>query len=316
MNRKFAKDVEKGLHSIPKYLESKYFYNEAGDQLFQKIMELEEYYPTQCETEILVNHKELCRNFFQNSDSHFSLVELGAGDGLKTKILLHHFDQHQTNFSYLPIDISQNVLNILKSQVQKEIPGLRINPYHGDYFKALDQLNNREPGRKVILFLGSTIGNFVYDDAVTFLNELNKRMKEDDLLLIGFDLKKDPQVILNAYNDNKGITAAFNLNLLKRINHELGGDFKTEWFYHYPTYNPTTGEAQSYLVSKVDQTVHISALNQSFEFHIGEPIFMEVSKKYDLKTIEMLAEASHFTIEKYFFDNKKYFTNALWKKKK
>lgn len=316
MDTKFAKDVEKGLNKTPKSLDSKYFYNEEGDQLFQKIMELDEYYLTDCEFEILKKHAETYRNLFQDSENHFSLVELGAGDGLKTKVLLQHFTEKQTNFSYLPIDISSNVLNILQKQVKKEIPKLEVEPYPGDYFNALDRMNTAEQDKKVLLFLGSTIGNFEYKDAVKFLSELNSQMNEKDLLLIGFDLKKDPHIILNAYNDPKGVTAAFNLNLLERINHELDGEFDLNQFYHYPTYNPVTGEAKSYLISKKEQIVNIGKLAQQFHFLKGEPIFMEISKKYDLQSIKLLAEESGFSIKKNFFDSKLYFANSLWQRKR
>jgi dimethylhistidine N-methyltransferase len=315
MNTNFAKDVEKGLDSNPKSLDSKYFYNELGDQLFQQIMELDEYYLTDCEYEILRNNRETYRTLFQESENHYSLVELGAGDGLKTRVLLQHFTEKQSNFSYLPIDISSNVLNILQKKVNKEIPELEIEPHPGDYFNALDQMNAREQERKVILFLGSTIGNFVYKEAVGFLKELNTQMNSKDLLLIGFDLKKDPNTILNAYNDKKGITAAFNLNLLQRINEELDGNFDLKKFYHYPTYNPISGEAHSFLISKANQEVRIEGINRTFQFTEGEPIFMEISKKYDLQSIEGLAEESGFSIKKNFFDSKFYFTNSLWQKK-
>jgi len=314
MQNTFVNDVEKGLNAKPKYLDSKYFYDEKGDYLFQKIMELDEYYLTDCELEILKTHCEHYRRFFQNAESHFSLVELGAGDGYKTKVLLEHLTENQTNFSYLPIDISNNVLKILEAKINRDIPKLKIDPYTGDYFNALDNINEQEAGRKVLLFLGSTIGNFKYEDAIKFLKELNQRMNREDMLLIGFDLKKDPITILNAYNDNKGITKAFNLNLLERINNELGGNFNLADFYHYPTYNPVNGEAQSYLISQKEQKVMIRALDQSFLFEEGEPIFMEISKKYDPETINTLAEEAGFDVKENFFDQKEYFTNSLWKK--
>jgi dimethylhistidine N-methyltransferase len=315
MDTNFAKDVEKGFNGNPKYLDSKYFYNEKGDQLFRQIMQLDEYYLTDCEFEILKENAELYRTLFLDSETHFSLVELGAGDGLKTKVLLQHFTDKQTRFSYLPIDISNNVLNILKNQVNKEIPELEVEPYPGDYFNALGRMSTGEQDRKVILFLGSTIGNFKYEEAVHFLKELNSQMTTKDLLLIGFDLKKDPNVILKAYNDKKGITAAFNLNLLERINQELDGEFDIEQFYHYPNYDPATGEAKSYLVSKKEQIINVGKLGQRFHFLKGEPIFMEISKKYDLQSIKLLAEESNFTMKNNFFDSKLYFANSLWQKK-
>jgi dimethylhistidine N-methyltransferase len=314
MNEIFKKDVDKGLSAKPKYLLSKYFYDKEGDELFQKIMGLSEYYLTDCEFEILYKNKHNFLKIFQNSNTPFLLTELGAGDGLKTKILLRHFYEMKAGFSYMPIDISEHVLKILSADLKKDMPGLDIKTYPGDYFNALDQLNKKESGRKVLLFLGSTIGNFTYEEAVNFLNNLNQRINKNDQLIIGFDLKKDPRTILKAYNDSAGVTAAFNLNLLNRINNELDGDFKLDNFYHYPIYNPLTGEAQSYLISKIAQEVTIGKLNKTYKFKMGEPIFMEVSQKYDMEMIHDLAQACNFRVKENFFDSRNYFVNSVWEK--
>jgi len=310
----FAQDVLQGLSSNPKFLDSKYFYDSEGDKLFQKIMGLSEYYLTDCEFEILHNYRNPLLNAFAYPDNSFLLVELGAGDGLKTKLLLRHFHSVEANFAYLPIDISGYVLNVLRHELSRDLPGLEVRSYQGDYFEALDQLNQKEQGRKVLMFLGSSIGNFNQYDAPSFLKELNKRMNTEDQLIIGFDLKKDPHIILRAYNDDSGITARFNLNLLHRINKELDGEFALENFYHYPIYNPLTGETRSFLISKMAQNVRIGYLNEVFEFKMGEPISMEISQKYDQKMIRDLAQEAGFTVEENFFDNKKFFVDSLWKK--
>lgn len=315
MNQAFAEDVNKGLSSKNKYLESKYFYDDKGDQLFQKIMGLSEYYLTDCEFEILFENRDVYREYFQNTRTSFSLIELGAGDGLKTKILLRHFYQHNTDFTYLPIDISGNVLSLLQKDLRDELPGLHMQTFQGDYFDALKNLNATNSNRKVILFLGSTIGNFAHEQAIDFLQKLNENMNPDDQLLIGFDLKKDPRIILRAYDDEDGVTRAFNLNLLERINRELGGEFNTDNFYHYPTYDPVTGETKSFLISKRAQDVYIRGLQKNFHFHMGEPIFMEISQKYDLENIRNLASKTGFKIEDNFFDTRKFYTNSLWIKK-
>ncbi|MFW6095192.1 MAG: L-histidine N(alpha)-methyltransferase, partial [Bacteroidota bacterium] len=288
----FAKDVAKGLASHPKYLLSKYFYDERGDKLFQQIMNLEEYYLTDCEEEIINNYKGELSDIFQDSGKPFQLIELGAGDAFKTQILLRYLNKENINFTYIPIDISQHVLTVLESSLSVNFPELDVRPLQGEYFHALEKLNSLEQKRKVMLFLGSTIGNFSYDEALSFLKKLNRRMHKNELVFIGFDLKKDPRVILNAYNDSYGITAEFNINLLRRINNELGGDFILENFYHYPVYEPSKGEAKSYLVSKQKQTVYIKNLNQSFRFEKGEPVYMEISKKYTLQEIDKLARNS------------------------
>lgn len=315
MLHNFSQDIFKGLSASPKYLQSKYFYDAEGDRLFQQIMELEEYYPTDCEENIFRTYKDKLLFFFHNSHTPFLLTELGAGDGMKTKILLEHFQAKGASFSYLPIDISANVLKMLESDLSDVIPELEIRSYSGEYFQALHEMNKQEKGRKVLLFLGSTIGNFEYPAAIKFLQSLYQSMSAHDLLFIGFDLKKDPQVILKAYNDPKGITEQFNLNLLRRINRELGGDFHPEFFFHYPTYDPITGEAKSYLISRKAHEVHIRALKTTFHFNKDEPIFMEVSQKYDEQMINDLAFHSGFNPLHNFYDDRKYFVDSLWEKK-
>jgi uncharacterized SAM-dependent methyltransferase len=176
-------------------------------------------------------------------------------------------------------------------------------------------MNQSEKEAKAILFLGSTIGNFLYSDAIAFLGKINQCLNPSDQLLIGFDLKKDPRVILKAYNDPSGITARFNLNLLKRINRELEGEFKPENFYHYPIYNPLNGETRSFLISKMAQRVKIKALNAVYHFKMGEAISMEISQKYDLDMIHDLAAKSGFSVQSNYFDNRHYFVDSLWIKK-
>jgi dimethylhistidine N-methyltransferase len=308
----FAEDVRVGLSSEPKYLHSKYFYDEIGDSLFQQIMELEEYYLTDCESEIFRTHEDEILSHFSKGIEIFDLIEFGSGDGYKTKILLKYFLRKKVKFNYLPVDISPGILVSLTNDLKKNLPSLNIHPICDDYFHALEELNKVDFNKKVILFLGSNIGNFRRDDAIPFLKHLQADMRKNDLLLIGFDLKKDPKIILDAYNDKKGITREFNYNLLDRINKELGGNFNRDKFNHYPTYNPVTGETHSYLVSMESQTIWIDRLSQSFSFEQWEPVFMEVAQKYSLKDIKHLANHSGFKVVKNFYDKRKYFTDSLW----
>lgn len=310
----FAIDIKQGLSQKPKQLSSKYFYNAIGDMLFQKIMELDEYYLTRSEFEILSEQKEEILKAFMGDDSSFRLVELGAGDGTKTKVLLESFSKKGVDFAYSPIDISQSVLDQLEGDLNKNLPSVRVEPIQGDYFEALRELKRNHDLKEVVLFLGSTIGNFNYSQGIGFLKQLGEDLSTGDLLFIGFDLKKDPQVILKAYNDAKGITAEFNLNLLDRINNELGGNFDRNEFRHYPTYDPLTGETKSYLISKKRQTVYIEVLDQEFTFEKDEAIFMEISQKYSLEMIEECATQAGFKIVQKFFDQKGYFVDALWEK--
>lgn len=311
-NETFAKDVLTGLSSTPKSLSSKYFYNDKGDQLFQTIMNLDEYYLTRSEYQILKDNKKELKESFLTGIMPFNLIELGAGDGTKTKVIVKHLLEEGAEFNYLPVDISSNVLEKLESDFLSEFSNLHIDSKVGDYFHVLQNLRSENKLREVVLFLGSNIGNFKEEDAIKFLKEIGKNLSEGDKLLIGFDLKKDPQVILKAYNDKEGVTRQFNLNLLERINEELGGNFELENFMHYPVYDPYTGQARSYIVSLKDQEVYIEEVEKSFSFKSWEPIFVEVSQKYTLSDIERIASLSGFKIEKNLFDKRKYFVDSIW----
>jgi len=312
MNNQFAEDVREGLSSKPKYLHSKYFYDEIGDKIFQRIMSLEEYYLTNCEYDIFLNQKTELLKYFSPEGERFDLIEFGAGDGLKTKVLIEYFVDQKVDFKYIPIDISQNVLKNLTTNLKEIFPTLQIHAICDDYFHALEDLNKVDFDKKIILFLGSNIGNFSGDNAIPFLRHIAADMSQNDILLIGFDLKKDPVIILEAYNDKQGVTRDFNLNLLKRINKELDADFDIKKFKHYPTYNPQTGETKSYLICLEDMVVKINALHQTFTFYQWEPIFTEVSQKYSMSDIKRLADNSGFKIKKHFFDHRNYYTDSLW----
>ena len=217
------------------------------------------------------------------------------------------------DFRYVPIDISSEALNVLRGKFKEKFPELDIQIEQGDYFKTLETFRKNSDRKKIILFLGSNIGNFSEEQALEFFKQLREMMNENDFLFIGFDFHKNPKTLLRAYADSLGVTAKFNLNLLKRINRELGGNFNVEEFKHYASYHPTERAARSFLISQKDQTVHIESLDKEFEFKQWEPIFMEVSQKYNLEMIEKLAEESGFTVVKNFFDESKFYTNSLWK---
>ncbi len=310
----FAQDVDAGLSADKKFIPPKYFYDTRGDQLFRDIMALPEYYLTRAEHGILTNYRQELLDHFSRLGP-FGLYELGAGDGMKTKVLLRHFTAGGARFEYLPIDISRNALSGLVRSLAAEFPNLAINPMAGDYFSVLSGISQSKK-RKVVLFLGASIGNFEFADALDFLKELRNSLSKDDLLLTGFDLKKNPHEILSAYNDSKGITRDFNLNLLRRINSELGADFDLSQFSHYPTYDPLTGEAKSFLVSQIRQQVRVTALGKTFDFAEGEAIHTEISRKYSLAEIDLLAELSGFVPVRNFSDPKNRFVNALWKRSK
>ncbi len=310
----FAEDVLRGLSSTPKELSSKYFYDDEGTRLFQEIMKLPEYYLTGCESEIFRGQAGEIYFAFANGDKAFDLVELGAGDGTKTAILVRHFIEQNAEISYSPIDISQEALDALSAKFAAEFPLLKIDTRNGDYFTILESLKNGSGRRKILLFLGSNIGNFSPDQALTFFRRLRDVMDADDLLFIGFDLQKDPHVIVPAYDDADGVTAEFNLNLLKRINRELGGDFEADKFTHYANYRPVEASARSFLISRERQDVYIKALDRTFYFEQWEAVFMEISQKYSPLMIEDLARESGIEIKQNFFDDRDYYCNSLWRR--
>jgi len=309
----FADDVRRGLSAAPKFLSSKYFYDDEGSRLFQEIMKLPEYYLTKAEFEIFSTQTSEIFESFTTANETFDLIELGAGDGSKTSLLVDYFIKQTADFTYVPIDISAEALSFLTEKFKTQFPGLSMQTEQGDYFLTLKTFQSKSDKRKIILFLGSNIGNFGKEQAQNFFRQLRAVMNNTDLLFIGFDLQKDPRVILRAYDDAQNVTAEFNLNLLTRINGELGANFNLEDFSHYASYHPIEGAARSFLISRKAQKVFVESLNKTFEFAAWEPIFMEISQKYNSATIEELAQTSGFEVSKYFFDSQKFYTNALWK---
>jgi dimethylhistidine N-methyltransferase len=310
VDEQFLPDVIKGLSSDEKYLNSKYFYNTKGDKLFQKIMACPEYYLTKCEMEIFTKQtKELAATITERF-TDFDVVELGAGDASKSIYLLAELINRKVNFKYYPVDISKNVIHFLHENLPTQLPSLQIHGLNGEYFKMLQKAKNVSNKMKVVLFLGSNIGNVPLEEAQQFCSSLRSYLSAGDFVLIGFDLKKDPQVILDAYDDKSGYTRDFNLNLLQRINDELGADFVLENFKHYPTYDPATGACKSFLVSMKEQEVRIE--EQVFSFKEGEKIYMEISQKYSAEQTDTLAINSGFKLIQQFYDSKKWFLDAVW----
>ncbi|MDN3491208.1 L-histidine N(alpha)-methyltransferase [Winogradskyella bathintestinalis] len=312
MKNTFAQDVLKGLTAENKYLESKYFYDNNGSRIFQEIMNMPDYYPTNAEFEILSMQSKQIIEALEFSRP-FNIIELGAGDGFKTFKLLEYLVSNNVDFHYIPIDISQEAIDILTKRLKEKLPSLKIHPQVGDYFEILK--NNRESDYpSLLLFLGGNIGNYLEDKARELLQLFNRSMKVGDKLLIGIDLKKNPLVIHKAYSDDHGITKRFNLNLLIRINRELEADFKIDDFDFYSYYNPSTGNVKSYLVSLRRQTVTLKKLNTSINFEHNELIWTELSKKYAVDEIFTFAKETGFVVNSNFMDCKHYFTDSLWEK--
>lgn len=307
-----AKDTLQGLSANPKFLLSKYFYDDAGSSIFQDIMQMPEYYLTDCEFEIFTTHKKQITEAFHENVQAFDLIELGSGDGLKTKILLQFLVENSVRFHYIPVDISHKANIELVNSLKCELPILNVDAKTGDYFQEVKKLNGHSGLRKVILFLGSNIGNFTDEEINLFLSQLSTLCHKGDQVLIGFDLKKSPEVIMKAYNDPNGHTRRFNLNHLVRLNRELDANFDLDQFEQHTEYNPLTGEVKSFLVSKTEQTAYIADLEKGFYFRKWEPIFMELSRKFDYGTIEKLAKDHGFRVETQFTDNRNYFVDSLW----
>lgn len=310
-NSSFAQDVDAGLSATEKHLSSKYFYDDEGSRLFQQIMDLPEYYLTRAEMNIMETRSLDIYNKINSIE--LDIIELGAGDGQKTIEFLRQLLSADAKIIYHPIDISIEAINQLKLKVSKELPVLNIKPLVGDYFHEMHDIPPSN-ARKIVLFMGANIGNYKFPEAVDLLKHINENIESGDLLLIGIDLQKDPNLIANAYNDAKGVTREFNLNLLTRINRELGGNFNIDDFDFYSHYNPENGEIKSYLVSLSDQTVNIDACSKSYVFHKDEMIYTELSKKYNKIEIEELALKAGFICKEQFHDENDYFADCLFEK--
>ena len=311
-SREFAMDVLQGLSERPKRVSSRHFYDAKGSELFARIMDLQDYYPTRCERQILEAHAaDIVAPLVQQP---FDLVDLGAGDGRKTMILLAHLARLGAVVRYVPIDISEAAVADLTERIRDALPTIEVAGLVSEYTDGLRWMHAQPDARRsLVLFLGSNIGNFPMPQARAFLRRLWSSLADEDRVLIGFDLKKDIDVLLHAYNDREGVTAAFNLNLLERINRELGGEFDLTSFRHFGTYNVFSGAMESYLVSQVAQRVPIEALGMSFEFDAWEPIHTEYSYKYLPRHAGELAASTGFVVEATFHDARQWFCDGLWR---
>ncbi len=314
MSSTFATDVAKGLSEEKKTLSSKYFYDKIGDELFIKIMHSNEYYLTNSELDIFKNQSQGLIEGFSLKNGDTDLIELGAGDGSKTTHLLKEMLNQNIDFTYAPIDISEHAVNSLVASLKTNLPTLKLRPRIGDYFNILEEENTNNPKNRIILFLGSNLGNLNNNQASQFLTKLSSRMQTGDKLLLGLDIKKLPSIILAAYNDKGGHTRDFNLNLLTRINNELGANFNLNNFIHAPYYDPILGRSVSSLVSTKEQVVFIKELNQEFTFRAWEAIQTEISQKYDLHSLNEIIKGTGLVFKRVFYDQNKLFMDVLIEK--
>ena len=306
----FARDVQRGLGTEFKYIPSTHLYNEKGSLIFQEIMDMPEYYLADCETEILQKHKEEILSYVEGRP--FRLIELGAGDGRKTRILLDFFQEADSDFEYIPIDISQEAMQGLLQNLGENFPTLRTKALVCNYEQGLKALE-KDDVLNFVLFLGSSLGNFSLEQTYGFCKQVNSRLSPGDLFLAGMDLAKDPDILLQAYSDSTGITKRFNLNLLERINDDLNSSFNTELFHHHVIYNPIDKIVKTYLLSQEKHSVRIGKLGQEFFFEAWEAIHTENSSKYNFKDIEKIAKQSNFHVLGSFTDSRNYFADTIWK---
>ena len=311
------------LASKNKYLSPKYLYDKVGSQLFEQICIQPEYYLTRTEASILSKYAPFISNLLGNN---IHIIELGSGSSSKTAILLSRFSSQKKRIYYFPIDISSTILAESAQRLKSQFPKANIVGIASDYNMGIERAaaeckvaekvkkkNNNDDisYTKLVLFLGSSIGNFELIEARSLLRSVRQRLNASDFLLVGFDLQKDESVLNAAYNDKAGITAKFNLNLLARINRELVGNFELEKFEHYAFYNHEQHRMEMHLISKIDQQLYIGALGKTFSLKKGESIHTENSYKYSLNQIDALAEDCGFSIEKNFTDKKRWFNLAL-----
>ena len=308
----FSEDVRRGLTASPKSLHPKYFYDALGSRLFEAICELPEYYLTRAEAEIFRDH---AGEIAAALDGRLRLIELGSGDAQKTRLLIEAVLARQDELDYLPIDISKSAVEQSGDRLLVAYPELRITAYVADYHAALRSLRHEPlpPGvsRTLALFLGSTVGNLDPAERVDLLRDIRTLLRPGDGLLLGTDLKKDEEVLLAAYDDALGVTAAFNRNLLVRINRELGGGIDLSTFRHRARYDRQRGRIEMHLESRRDQIVPIRCLGLDVGFAAGETIHTESSYKFDLGQIADLAARAGFELRRTWMDAGRRFASHL-----
>ena len=302
-------EVLKGLTSTPRRLPSTYLYDARGEELFRQIMQLPEYYLTRAEREIFQSDSAAILRSMGSTE--VDIVELGAGDGSKTALLMKAAVDLQIRCRYIPIDIAQTALDALSQNIADMQLPVQVNPILGNYLEGLHTLHRSSHRAELVVFLGSNIGNFSQPDAINLLASVRSGMTEADRLLLGVDLRKDPRTVHAAYNDGRGLTAAFNVNLITRMNRELGCSAHEDDFAHYEAYDPILGEARSYLVSLRDQVLTFSNTTQNVALDQGSVILTEISKKYSLQEVDQLALQSGFVVDHVYTDTNHWFADVM-----
>ncbi|MCK6531509.1 MAG: L-histidine N(alpha)-methyltransferase [Polyangiaceae bacterium] len=311
MHDPIADEVRRGLTAPAKSLPPHLFYDEEGSRLYEQITELEEYYPTRTERAILARHAPtMVALAASDSQEPLSVVELGAGSADKTRLILSALVATQQRAVYLPVDVSPSALEAARARIEAEIPGIEVRPFVGRHEAASEAISRLGP-RRLVLFIGSSIGNFEDDAAVSLLRAVRRGLVPGDALLLGTDMKKSPARLLPAYDDARGVTAEFNKNILARINRELGGRFELERFKHVALWNAAASRVEMHLESRVDHSVRIDALGLDVSFRRGERIHTESSIKYETPRVDALLRRAGFEREQSFSDDARAFSVHL-----
>jgi len=311
IEKTFADEIYSSLNRESKYINPKFFYDRKGSNLFEQICWLPEYYPTLTEIKILKNLKSDLSKHLTDS---FRLVELGSGSSVKTRLILDIFAENQNEIEYFPIDISE-ILTESSELLQRDYPDLHITGVIDTYEGGLEFIEKYDDKKNLIIFLGSSFGNFTPNEGKDFLRKINSIMKSEDLFLIGLDLVKNKKILEDAYDDSQGITAKFNLNVLSRINDELDADFVLNNFEHVAKYNEREQRVEMYLKSLVNQSIIISKINLSLKLKKDELIHTEHSHKYEIRQIKELMDKTGFKIKQNWLDENKHYSLTLVSKK-
>jgi L-histidine N-alpha-methyltransferase len=302
-----AADAKEGLLAHPKRLPPRLFYDAQGSALFEQITTLPEYYPTRTELGLFEAHGA---QMLAQAGRALTIVELGAGSGAKTRVLLRALLAQQPRATYVPVDVSRTALEQCARSLEGEFPALEVVPLEGRYRIALPQLS-RMSGRKLVLFIGSSIGNFEPAEAVALLRDLREGLRPGDALLLGTDLVKPAEVLEPAYDDAQGVTARFNLNMLARLNRELGANFALERFRHVALWNAQASRIEMHLESTTEQSVHLSALGLDIRLSAGERIHTENAYKFSLGSVASLLDAAGYSLERTWTDPRGWFADHL-----
>jgi dimethylhistidine N-methyltransferase len=302
-----TRDVVKGLTATPKRLSPKYFYDAAGSALFEEITQLPEYYLTSTELGIF---QQYAQEMIAAAGRELTVLELGAGSAAKSIVLLRHLQAQQPCLRYIPIDLSESALDEAVIRVAAALPMVQVTPAVMDYTDGVDDAGRTE-GRKLVLYIGSSIGNFEPFQAGALLSKIRAGLHPGDSVLLGTDMRKAPSILIPAYDDSKGVTAAFNKNVLAHINRELDADFDLEAFAHRAIWNSAASRMEMHLESLSEQSVHLRAANLSVRFRKGETIHTENSYKFTMPMLRAIAQNAGLAIEHTWSDSRGWFTVHL-----